>query len=162
MKDLNREERAEPDCSIIVLDRFIIATRDSGYKGTASAISELVDNAIQAGAKHISISISPEEGSPDGGLEVAILDDGAGMDPFTLRQALRFGGSSRFNDRTGLGRYGMGLPNSSLSQARRATVYTWQRANEVYSSYLDVEEIAAGELKDVPRPKRAGLPAKFS
>ena len=34
------------ECSIIALDKFIQATRDSGYKGTASAISELVDNAI--------------------------------------------------------------------------------------------------------------------
>ena len=47
----------------------------------------------------------------------------AGMDPFTLRQALRFGGSTRFGDRSGLGQYGMGLPGASLSQARRVTVY---------------------------------------
>ena len=46
------------DCSIIALDKFIQATRDSGYKGTASAISELVDNSIQAGATRIAISVS--------------------------------------------------------------------------------------------------------
>lgn len=44
--------------SIIALDRFIQATRDSGYKGTASAISELVDNSIQAGASRIAISVA--------------------------------------------------------------------------------------------------------
>ena len=46
------------DCSIIALDKFIQATRDSGYKGTASAISELVDNSIQAGATRIAISVT--------------------------------------------------------------------------------------------------------
>src|ERR1700728_4399165 len=115
------------DCSIIALDKFIQATRDSGYKGTASAISELVDNSIQAGASRVAISVaamaSTEE---DKTFEVSVLDNGCGMDLFTLRQALRFGGSSRFGDRSGLGRYGMGLPNASLSQARRVTVYTWQ------------------------------------
>src|SRR5438046_1703608 len=114
------------DNSIIVLDKFIQATRDSGYKGTASAVSELVDNSIQALAKHVWISIGAS-GDAQYPIRIAVADDGVGMDKATLRQALRFGGSSRFNDRAGLGRYGMGLPNSSLSQARRVEVYTWQR-----------------------------------
>src|SRR5713226_3605582 len=131
------------DCSIIALDKFIQATRDSGYKGTASAISEIVDNSIQAGATHIELSVTATTSSDEErAIEVSVLDNGCGMDPFTLRQALRFGGSTRFGDRSGLGRYGMGLPNSSLSQARRVTVYTWQSSGEVYSSYLDVDEIA--------------------
>lgn len=153
------------DASIIALDKFIQATRDSGYKGTASAISELVDNSIQAGATRISISITAiEDESGEKGVEISILDNGCGMDPFTLRQALRFGGSTRFGDRSGLGRYGMGLPNASLSQARRVTVYTWQSPegaarrtsgppSRVYMSYLDVDEIVRCEMSEVPRPE---------
>lgn len=154
----------DDDCPIIALDRFIQATRDSGYKGTASAISELIDNSIQAKARHIAVTIRAVEAEPP--LEVSIFDDGCGMDPFTLRQALRFGGSSRFGDRAGLGRYGMGLPNSSLSQATRVTVYTWQGARgkgdrtppTVFTSYLDVDEIAEGRLQHVPVPKLAPSP----
>src|SRR5260370_20609052 len=143
--------------SIVALERFIQATRGCGYKGTARAISELVDNSVQAGAKKIAISITEASSSAEQKeMEVSILDNGCGMDPFTLRQALRFGGSTRFGDRSGLGRYGMGLPNASLSQARRVTVYTWQagarqRGNgrvrghsspeRVYMSYLDVDAI---------------------
>lgn len=154
------------DSSIIILDRFIQATRDSGYKGTASAISELVDNSIQAEATRISISLTPS--SEDGSICVQTLDNGSGMDPQTLRQSLRFGGSTRFGVRTGLGRYGMGLPNASLSQARRIVVYTWQdgpvrkasnrnrvqatRRPCIYRSYLDVDEIVAGEMKEIPEP----------
>jgi Histidine kinase-, DNA gyrase B-, and HSP90-like ATPase len=152
------KSRTERDHSIIALDKFILATRDSGYKGTSSALSELVDNSLQAGAKEISIKLFSSGAEGDEQFEVQILDDGAGMDPFTLRHALRFGGSSRFGDRSGLGRYGMGLPNASLSQARRFTVYTWATPQEVYSSYLDVDEIARGELTEVPAPRRASLP----
>jgi hypothetical protein len=39
----------ERDFSIVALDTFIQATRDSGYKGTGSAVAELVDNSLQAG-----------------------------------------------------------------------------------------------------------------
>ena len=48
----------QQDWSIIALDKFIQATRDSGYKGTASAISELVDNAIQAQANQIANAVT--------------------------------------------------------------------------------------------------------
>src|ERR1700741_1036631 len=103
------QDLKDQDCPIIALDKFIQATRDSGYKGTASAISELIDNSIQAGAKNIAGSIKETDGESP--LVVSVLDDGCGMDPFTLRHALQFGGSTRFGDRRGLGRYGMGLPN---------------------------------------------------
>jgi Histidine kinase-, DNA gyrase B-, and HSP90-like ATPase len=160
------------DSSIIALDKFIQATRDSGYKGTASAISELVDNSIQAGATRIAISVTAKAGNDDAkAIEVSVLDNGCGMDAATLRQALRFGGSTRFGDRRGLGRYGMGLPNASLSQARRLTVYTWQSARSpngthrgrpssprVYSSYLDVEEIVRREMVEVPAPAIVNAP----
>src|SRR4030095_191011 len=108
-------------------------------------------------------------------VEVSILDNGCGMDPFTLRQALRFGGSTRFGDRSGLGRYGMGLPNASLSQARRMMVYTWQSPStqvkkgkkqsgsdgapeRVCMSYLDVDEIVRSEMDKVPRPETVKTP----
>ena len=145
--------------SIVALDRFIQATRDSGYKSTSSAVAELIDNAIQADATRIGITVCHAPDTTSGNVELLVHDNGRGMDPFTLRTALRFGGTTRFNDRRGLGRYGMGLPNSSLSQARRVTVYTWQTLGEVYTSYLDVDEIAAGDVAEVPIPSRVTPPA---
>ncbi len=155
---LAQPERAADDHSIVVIDKFIQATRDSGYKGTASAIAELVDNSIQAGADTIEITIAKDGDDSAHPLTVTIADDGEGMPSPALRQALRFGGSSRFGDRGGLGRYGMGLPNSSLSQARRVTVTTWTKPSYVCSSYLDVDEIARGLTTQVPAPKRCRLP----
>jgi len=146
-----------PDTSIIALDRFIQSTRDSGYKGTVSAIAELVDNALEASARRIDIHIRK---SPDGDdFEVSVLDDGSGMDAETLTEALRFGGTTRFNSRKGLGRFGMGLPNASLSQARRVDVYTWQQGEPPITSYLDVDQIVSGTLSAIPRPMRQSLPA---
>jgi hypothetical protein len=143
--------------SIIVLDKFILATRDSGYKGTESALAELVDNSLQAGALRVAITISAD-GVGLNPMRVAVQDDGCGMDRMTLRQALRFGGSSRFNDRAGMGRYGMGLPNSSLSQARHLDVYSWQHREPPIHSYLDVDEITDGRLTVVPNPRLSPLP----
>lgn len=150
--------RRSDESSIIAVDKFIQATRDSGYKGTGSAVAELVDNALQAGARNVIISISDASGNSNWPLRVAVLDDGCGMDRHTLRQALRFGGSSRFNDRSGLGRYGMGLPNSSLSQARHLDVFTWRRPKSIIYSYLDVDEIANGRMTVVPEPVPAPFP----
>ena len=112
------------DFSIVALDKFIQATRDFGYKGTSSAVAELIDNSLQAGATEIKVTLT-SDGDDNHPITLKVIDNGSGMDMRTLRTALRFGGSTRFNDRCGLGRYGMGLPNSSLSQAQRVTVHTW-------------------------------------
>lgn len=147
------QAKTNEDFSIVALDRFIQATRDSGYKGTASAVSELVDNSLQAGATEIHITLELDYENPEHSIVMRIKDNGIGMDGSTLRQALRFGGSTRFNDRKGLGRYGMGLPNSSFSQAQRVTVHTWTSPGQVLGTYLDLDEIVSGVLTEVPPPQ---------
>ena len=147
------------DFSIVALDKFIQATRDSGYKGTPSAVSELVDNALQAGATEISVTLTTNSDDPEHPLVLSVLDNGSGMDALTLRTALRFGGSTRFDDRRGLGRYGMGLPNSSFSQAKRVTVHSWNSCSgDVLRSYLDIDEIASGVITEVPEPEWVARP----
>ena len=146
------------DTPIVELTQFIKAIRDAGYKGTSSALAELVDNAFEADANSVSIDVSPVNGSKDQGPSIIIQDDGTGMTPAVLRMALQFGGSSHFGSRRGTGRYGMGLPNSSVSQAKRLEVYTWAKSKAVWWSYLDVDEISEGKLTDIPTPARKALP----
>lgn len=136
---------------------FVVATRDTGYRSVAAALAEPIDNSLQATAKNVSIHV--RENGPGSELSVGVLDDGRGMDVATLRIALQFGGTQRFNDRSGPGRFGMGLPNSSLSHARRVDVYSWRRRGRVVHSYLDVDEIVLGRLREVPPPARCGLPS---
>lgn len=142
--------------AIVAEPNFVLATRDTGYRSLATAIAELIDNSLQAAAKTISIHVVE---NPDDGLSVAVIDDGRGMDVPTLSTALQFGGTPRFNDRSGQGRFGMGLPNSSVSHARRVDVYSWRRQREVLHSYLDVDEIVKGELRQVPIPTPSELPS---
>jgi len=52
----------------------------------------------------------------------------------------------------------MGLPNAPLSQARRVEVYTWEKPESTLFSYLDVDEIASGRLREVPEPKIVSRP----
>jgi Histidine kinase-, DNA gyrase B-, and HSP90-like ATPase len=142
---------------IIALDRFVQATRDSGYRSTTSAVAELVDNSLQAEATQISIEIRESEDS-EYPFVLLVSDNGVGMTSTVLRQSLRFGGSSRFDDRSGLGRYGMGLPNASLSQAKKVEVWTSSEGKRPIYTYLDVDEIASCELTEVPKPCRGESP----
>jgi hypothetical protein len=123
---------------------FAEATRESGYKGTPSALAELVDNSLQAKATEIRIQF---EESPDDSKEVwvYVLDNGCGMGRDVMDVALRFGGSTRFNDRSGTGRFGMGLPNASVSQARRLEIYSCGKDGQMYFCYLDLDQLAGLE-----------------
>ena len=133
---------------LVAIRSFIQATRDSGYKSTSAAIAELVDNSFEARADVVEITLSDTED----GKRIVVTDNGTGMPPQTMQLALQFGGSTRFNSRRGTGRYGMGLPNGSLSQARRVEVYSWTNPHKIWSCYLDVDEIASGTLDSVPDP----------
>ncbi len=92
--------------------------RDVGYTIEA-AMADLIDNSISAKARNIDILFSPYK-SP----YVAIVDDGEGMTPHELTQAMCPGSRSPKEVRaaTDMGRFGLGLKTASLSQCRRLTV----------------------------------------
>jgi hypothetical protein len=93
---------------IVAVRSFIEATRDTGYKSTGSAIAELVDNALEASAKQVNVTIEHAMNvGPAGNSVIRVTDDGSGMTPAVLRLALQFGGTTRFGSRAGTGRYGM-------------------------------------------------------
>lgn len=151
--------------SIVNDQKFIEATRNSGYESTVSAFSEIVDNSLQANAKETAVHfiLKPKDPNSHGRAmrvveQVVFVDDGDGMDAPVLREALRFGGSSRFNDRSGLGRFGMGLPNASFSQCRRLEVYSRTKNGKFYFSCLDIDEIVAGTQRVIPEPTAIELP----
>ncbi len=91
--------------------------------------------------------------------KIAVLDDGSGMDAATLRMALQFGNGTKLDDRSGIGRFGMGLPNASISQAARVDVWTWQNGpSNALWTYLDLREIDGGSITEVPQPRLVPLP----
>jgi len=153
---------------VVPLRLAIRSMRDNGYKNASYAIAELVDNSVQAGANTIEIICKEEDEfihqrRRSRVREIAVIDNGCGMNTTVLRRALQFGVGERLNDRSGIGRFGMGLPNSSISQARRVDVWSWQ--NSVYTSaihtYLDLDEIEAGLLREIPDPKTRKIPSEW-
>lgn len=117
---MSAAEAARPwrDREIIPPDLAVKAMRDSGYKNTAYALAELIDNSVQAEASDIEVFCIEErqlinERERRRIRQIAVLDNGNGMPPQTLRLALQFGNGMHLNDRSGIGRFGMGLPNSS-------------------------------------------------
>ena len=168
---MNMAESSQPadlfGADIIPARLAITAMRDSGYKNTAYALAELIDNAQQAGASMIEVlclqrreRILHRERSRIS--KIAVLDNGKGMDSWTMRKALQFGNGGYLNDRSGIGRFGMGLPNASISQAGRVEVWSWQNGpdNALYS-YLDIAEVESGDMRVVPAPEHKAAPDEW-
>jgi len=143
------------------------AMRDNGYKNTSYAVAELIDNAIQAGATQVELicgeSIVQRGSSNVSNISsIAVLDNGGGMTPEVLRMALQFGNGTRLNpeQHTGIGRFGMGLPASSISQCTRVDVWSWQKGvDSAWHTCLDLDEILNNGQKLVPEPKQIAIPA---
>ena len=69
---------------LVMADALIRGMRDIGYKNSAFALFELVDNAIQAGAQKVCIELRTAPDRPEV-TEIAVLDDGHGMPTEWLR-----------------------------------------------------------------------------
>lgn len=151
------------DFGIVVGDAFVRGIRDIGYKSTGTALDELIDNAIQAGAQSVHVAFGLE-GASNKPARLAIMDDGHGMDPEMIRLAVIWGGTHREDDRRGFGRYGYGLPSACVSQGKRYTVYSVTEGGEWHAVTIDLVAISKGELTDsdgrivVPEAKPTKLP----
>ena len=146
--------------SIIDIRMTVEAMRDSGYKSTTHALAELIDNSIEGGATAIEIfGISRRDGHT-GRItlkELAVLDNGEGMEKNTLRGSLRYGHGTR-QQRQGIGRFGLGLPNSSMSQARRVDVWSWQSGiTNALHTRLSVDEVERG-TSEISEPELHPIP----
>ena len=142
----------------------IDSMRDNGFLSAAHALAELIDNSIQAGATSVELIAFEQARKTQKGKtvkeieKIGVLDNGCGMGPETLHMALEFGASKNREDAKGIGKFGMGLPNSSISQAQRVDVWSWTDLDSIHHTYLDIEEIKRGELETIPIPERTKIP----
>jgi hypothetical protein len=145
-------------------ETVIESLRDNGYNNTAYALAELIDNSLQATATRVEVGFIEEQQEARKNFtvsEISLWDNGVGMDLDTLRVAMQFGGGTHRKDAGGMGKFGMGLPNSSISQCKRVDVWSWQAGGEPHHTYLDVDEMKSGSLEDVPMPTAKAIPAKY-
>ena len=116
--------------------------QNNGYRSSANAISELIDNSIQAEAENIDIIIIfQNKGGHDHIQNIIIVDDGTGMESEVFKNASQLQGGTRFHDETGLGRYGMGLPSASINQTTYYEIYTKTVSEkDLLYTYFDLVE----------------------
>lgn len=140
-----------PEASVL-----LESMRAIGYDA-ATAVADLIDNSITAGARRVSIRFEP--GRPSA---LAVLDDGAGMTEDELEIAMRHGSRNPADVRPpeDLGRFGLGLKTASLSQCRRLVVVT-KKAEALHGMVWDLDDVAAsrawsvgvfepGDMDDLP------------
>lgn len=111
--------------------------RGLGYS-TATAVADLIDNSLTAGATRVEISFEWSDEAPS----VQILDNGRGMDRDRLIGAMRLGADPRTVRGDGdLGRFGLGLKTASLSQAAVLTVLSKAEGTSVFCARWDLAQI---------------------
>lgn len=147
-----------------IVDAYLALTalRQIGYRNTATAVAELVDNSIEAKAKKITIvTLSKRETVSQRTVyrvqKIGVLDNGEGMSPEELGSCLSLGWGTRLKTREGLGRFGFGLKGSSLSQAQLVEVFSW-RKGAVYKAYLDLQEIKNDGQQYLKKVEKTDLP----
>ena len=151
----------------------IRSMKSSGFKSTDYAVAELIDNSIQAGEKNLNTKTNIDVVCVERKIkinnkkynaikEILIFDDAGGMDPDTLRNSLRFGQGTNLDpeEQKGMGKFGMGLPNSSISQCDLVEVYSWQNKGEVFFTKLDLEAIYQGS-EEIPGAVKKDIPKKY-
>jgi hypothetical protein len=133
--------KAEPDASSMI-ETF----RAIGYS-METAIADIMDNSISAGAKNIWLNYDWKGENTI----IRIKDDGYGMNGEELIQAMRPGSRHPLEERSSkdLGRFGLGLKTASFSQTRKFSVLSKKEGyNPVYWAWdLDhVNKVSSWEL----------------
>jgi histidine kinase/DNA gyrase B/HSP90-like ATPase len=133
--------------------------RRNGYRNTAAAAREIVDNSLEAGANRIDVVFNKSTKGKEIVKSVAFIDNGPGMLPNMARYALSWGGGTHFDEPNFIGRFGFGLPNASINQTRRVEVYTRTNASEpITLAWLDANEFPDTGLQTIKEPTTSELP----
>lgn len=133
--------------------------KKSGYKSLAFGIAEIVDNAIDANASDF-IILAESERPNSNVLRLGFMDNGDGMSPEVLVKALKVGGREvdQYKGRTG--KFGFGLPGSSIANSDVVHVYSWVKESpgKVYRVTLDANNLNGG----IVGPEEDTLPTPYS
>ncbi|MHB8656059.1 MAG: ATP-binding protein [Terriglobia bacterium] len=160
------EKKKGKALGLVFAAAFLRGMRDVGYKSPAWALAEVIDNSFQAAANTVALrfgfdATNKSQAKPD---MLAICDDGNGMIPEMIGYAVRWGGTDREGDRTGFGKYGYGLPSSTVSLAKRYTVYSKTPESQWHAVTVDLDALAeaasdADKTERLLSPRAAALPA---
>jgi hypothetical protein len=112
-----------------------------------SAVADVVDNSIEARATRIDID-AHFDGDDSW---VRIADNGTGMKPAQIREALRYGAAREYDMKESLGKFGLGLKTASMSQCQRLTVASRSSVEraEIYAHAWDLDHVMATDKWEI-------------
>lgn len=145
----------------------LVSQRAAGYKNTAYALAELIDNSFDANAQNVHVVLLEKNISGRRKVEeILVLDDGDGMPANVLQGALQFGNTTNNNIEEVVrtkrkGKFGYGLPNASLSQCTDISVYSWTEKGTPSFVYLNLDELKKTESIEIPPVVSQELPKHF-
>lgn len=145
---------------LIEVDLALDSMRDSGHD-LSTAVGEVVDNSIEARAQTVKIQTGFRKGKTKEITEMAFSDNGTGISPDILQHVLTLGFSTRYNQRSSLGRFGMGLKIASISHAQRIEIYTRQMGGALYHTYIDLEEIRDHRQTHIEKQQVEDYPEQY-
>src|SRR6266550_2724957 len=137
----------------------LLSMRNSDFDAY-SAVGEVIDNSIQAGAKKVRLTINYKGSQQEPITSIAFGDDGTGMSSDILHRCLQLGYSTRYNDRGGIGRFGVGATLAAINQCKKIEVYSKERDGDWLYTYIDLDLITAdpSEMEEIPTPKKKSIP----
>ncbi|MES0491812.1 MAG: ATP-binding protein [Leptospirales bacterium] len=127
--------------------RLIYSLRDLGYD-FVSAVADLIDNSIEAGANQVVIHTKFNGDNS----WVTIEDDGLGMSKSQLVEAMRYGSNRDYDGEKDLGKFGLGLKTASMSQCQKLTVSSQQEEGPISSYCWDLEHIKKTNKWEIIKP----------
>lgn len=126
---------------------------------TLSAVFELVDNSIDAGAENIHIHVEENEVDGEKYIRIAVEDDGHGIsetitddgtDYDGITYVLAFGDNHN-QDPNQIGKFGWGLPASATCTSLRTEVYTRTASDDEWRhTYVDLDEMDSNNNTEPP------------
>jgi hypothetical protein len=136
--------------------RLITSLRDMGYD-FVSAVADIIDNSIEAQASKVNIEVRTDGDES----WVRIHDNGRGMKPAQVREALRYGAAGKYDEQKALGKFGLGLKTASMSQCQHLLVASRSNAErpDISAYAWDLEYILATdswEILEVGRDEHSG------
>lgn len=153
------------DVPLVESGAALLSMRSSDFDAY-SAYGEVIDNSLQANAKNIKIRFDYTHAARNREPIncVAFGDDGDGMPAHILHHCLQLGYSSRFNDRTGIGRFGVGATLAAINQCQKIEIYSKQMDGDWLYTYIDLEEITSTPrtMEGIPDPVVKSPPEKYA
>ncbi|MBU5475807.1 ATP-binding protein [Eubacterium sp. MSJ-21] len=124
--------------------RVLFGISRIGYT-PASAICDIIDNAVTAEANNVTILIKKKNQSfnlnkKDNVEEYIIIDDGKGMSESEIENALDLGSCNDYYTKDSLSKFGLGLKSASFAQGERLEVISGN-GSEIHKEYVDLQEI---------------------